>query len=376
MSFFKEGQGQQTISRDSFLRVIKVDPQTDPRWEELVSSLSDGLIYHHPAWLQVIEEAFNYKPVNLACEDSDGQLRGILPLFSMRGLFTGRRFSSLPRTPVAGPLAYDDQAMAALVRAAVEQTSEASGTHLQLKMPSNTLDGLVNTVVGMPWRETYLLTLPEQPELLRFGNSRSHTRLKSAVNKAARLGVEVHPAETEHELQSWYKLYLDTMRWVAVPPRPYRFFEVAWKVLQPRGLMQLLLARHYEAGRERLLAGSLYLMFGQTVFYAFNGWQREEQSLRPNDAIQWQAIQDACLGGFRRYDFGEVTQNNPGLAEFKSRWGGEPKWLYRYYFPAPHELEVSVLDAESRASRLVGTIWRKLPIKATVVLSNLAHQYF
>src|SRR5713226_6039810 len=105
----------------STLRVVEIDPQTDLRWEALVTTLPNGLIYHHPAWLQVLEEAYGYKPVNLACEDANGQLRGILPLFYRRGLLTGRQYSSLPRTPVAGPLAYDDQAMAVLVRAAVER---------------------------------------------------------------------------------------------------------------------------------------------------------------------------------------------------------------------------------------------------------------
>jgi hypothetical protein len=360
----------------SNLRVVEVDPQTDPRWEALVANLPNGLVYHHPAWLQVLEEAYGYKPVNLACEDVNGQFRGILPLFYMRGLLVGRRFSSLPRTPVAGPLAYDDHALAALVRVASEKTREESGAELQLKMLSNALDGLVDDVIGVPWRTTYVLELPERPELLRIGNSRNHARIKWAVNKATKLGVQVHPAETERELRAWYELYLDTMRWVAIPPRPYHFFEVAWKRLQSRGLMRLLLAKRYEAGRTRLLAGSLFLMFGQTIFYAFTGWRREDLLLRPNDAIHWRAIQDAFLDGFRYYDFGEVTKENQGLAQFKSKWGTQPTWLYRYYYPMPRELEISILKSNSPVHQLVTAIWRQMPIKATVLLSNLVHHYF
>jgi len=356
--------------------VIEVYPQTDPRWEAFVASVPNGLIYHHPAWLQVLEEAYNYKPVHLACEDSNGQLRGILPIFYMRGLFTGRRFASLPRTPVGGPLAYNEAAIAALVRAARERVSEEPGAQLQLKMVSNALDGLVEGVVGVRWRATYLRELPERPELLHMGNSRNHARIKWAINKARRLGVQICPAETECELRDWYELYLDTMRWVAVPPRPYRFFEVAWKHLQSRGLMRLLLAKHYEAGRSRLLAGSLFLLFGRTVFYAFAGWRRTDLSLRPNDAIHWWAMHDACTHGFRYYDFGEVTRENQGLAEFKSKWGAEPTWLYRYYYPAPRELEMSILESNSRFRQLANAAWRRLPLQATALLSNWAHHYF
>jgi CelD/BcsL family acetyltransferase involved in cellulose biosynthesis len=358
------------------LQVVEIDPQTDPRWEAFISTLPDSLIYQHPAWLQVLEGAFGYKPVNLACENSSGQLQGILPLYYLRGLFTGRRYSSLPRTPVAGPLAYNDQALTALTRAAFERVRDERGAQLQLKVPSNKLEGLVEGVVGVPWREAYLLKLPERPELLHIGNSRNHARIKWAVNKATRLGVKVHPADTERELRLWYELYLETMRRIAVPPRPYYFFEILWKRLQPRGLMRLLLAKHYEAGCSRLLAGSLFLMFGQTIIYAFAGWRREDLSLRPNDAIHWQAIHDACAEGFSNYDFGEVTKDNQGLAEFKSKWGAEPYWLYRYYYPTPREMEMSILDSHSRARQLMSAAWRRLPIKATAFLSNLAHHYF
>lgn len=371
----KEQQSRDFVGSNSILRVIEVNPQTDSRWEAFVNAQPSRLIYHHPAWLQVLEEAFNYKPANLACENGDGQLRGVFPLFYMQGLLTGRQLSSLPRTPVAGPLAADKEATALLVRSAVERTKAEKGVQFQLKMSSNALDGLVEGIVGTPWRETYVLELPEWPELIRIGNSRNHARIKWSIGKATKSGVQVCQAETEQELEAWYKLYLETMRWVSVPPRPYRFFQVAWTQLQARGLLRLLLAYHSTGGRTRLLAGSLLLMYGQTVFYAFTGWRREDLSLRPNDLIQWQAIHDAWAEGYRYYDFGEVTRDNQGLAEFKSKWGAERHWMYRYYHPTPREMEISILDSPSRARQLASAVWRRLPIKATVVLSDLAHHY-
>ncbi len=361
---------------DASLRIVEIDPQTDRRWEALLTKLPDSLIYHHPVWLQVLEEGCGFQPVHLACEDAHGQVRGILPLFCARGFFTGRRYLSLPRTPVGGPLAQDKQALALLVRAAAERARNEKNTLFQVKMMSNALDGLLEGFVGVPWRETYVLKLPDSPDRLRIGNPRNHARIKWAVNKAAKLGVEVHPAQTETELRDWYRLYLETMRSIAVPPRPYQFFEVAWKRLHPLGFLRLLLARQSVAGRSRLLAGSLFLMFGKTVFYAFSGWRREEMSLRPNDAIQWRAIRDACAQGFRYYDLGEVTKNNRGLAKFKSSWGGEPQWLYRYYYPAPRELETVILDSESRVYELARAAWRRLPLAVTGLLSKFAHLYF
>lgn len=368
----------------SALRVVEVDALSDPRWEAFVATHPEGLIYHHPAWLHVLEREYGQKLLCLLCEDAAGVCRGILPLAYTRGLpfgtggeLTGRRLSSLPRTPVAGPLALDDQATAALLRETVQRVREQPPIRLQLKASSNQLDGLVEGLVGTPWRQSYTLTLPKNPDQLRFGNARSHARIKWAVNKAAKSGVEVRLAETEAELRAWYTLYLKTMRWHTIPPRPYRFFKTCWKLLRPRGLMQLLVAEQRVNPQDppKLLAGSIFLKHGQTVFYAFNGRCQSALALRPNDAIQWRAVHDACKDGFCRYDFGEVTEANHGLAKFKEKWGTEASWLYRYYYPAPRASEHSTLLANGALSRVAYTAWRHLPLQTTALLGRWIYSY-
>ena len=357
------------------LRVVEVDAQTDPRWPAFVAAHPNGLVYHHPAWLQVLEEMYGHKPVCLVCEDTDGQVRGVLPLMHTRGLLTGHRLSSLPRTPVAGPLALDPHATSKLIQTALALARAERGTQLQLRMPSAELEGLVDGMAGVPWEAMYVLELPARPEELRFGNSRNHGRIRWAVNKAAKLQVQVQQAESEDELRAWYDLYLETMRWHAAPPLPYRFFEVCWAVLRPHGLLRLLLAEQHEAGQRKLLAGSIFLMFGQTVVYAFNGRCQEDLALRPNDAIQWRAIHDAYSQGFRRFDFGEVAEHNQGLAEFKSKWGAEPRWLYKYHYPAVRSPEPGTHKSDSYIRQLANAAWRRLPLKATALLGDLIYSY-
>ncbi|HEX5417083.1 MAG TPA: hypothetical protein VFZ25_15575, partial [Chloroflexota bacterium] len=84
--------------------VVEVCPLTDPRWEALVTSHPDGLIYHHPTWLKALGLEQDQEPIGLAYEDDQHELRGVLPLFPTRGLpflkdspRTGQRLSSLPR---------------------------------------------------------------------------------------------------------------------------------------------------------------------------------------------------------------------------------------------------------------------------------------
>ena len=368
--------------RASQLRVVELEPRSDPRWEAFLGTHPDALVYHHSAWLDALSREYGEEPLGLACEDERGDLRGVLPLFRARGLpvrvggqVNGRRLTSLPRTPIAGPLAAGREATLALVAAAAERARAEGGARLQLKVDGPALDGLVDGVEGVPWLKAYALDLPRDPNALRFGNPRNHGRILWAVGKAAKQGVEVRPAERENELRAWYRLYLETMRLHAVPPRPYRFFEALWRLLRPRGLMQLLLAERRASGTSRLLAGSIFLMYGQTVSYAFNGARTADLRLRPNDLIQWRAINDAIGGGFLRYDLGEVSDDDPGLVDFKKKWGATPRLLYRYYDPALDTSDPGLLGSGSRLRAFGGGVWRRLPLELTAFLGDRLYRY-
>lgn len=359
----------------SALEVTALDPLRDPRWEEFVAGRPDRLVYHHRGWLEALARGYGHSPLALACEDAEGRLLGVLPLCERRGLLSGRRLVSLPHTPMAGPLSAGDEISAALVRAAARRVTHGRASSLQIKAGWAGLGDGADELVGQRWSTTYVRELPEGPRALRFGSSRNHARLRWAVNKAVKQAVATRDASSTEDLHTWYRLYLETMRAHAVPPRPYAFFEALWQRLRPPGLMRLLLAERREAGGPRLLAGSIFLTCGHTVSYAFNARDRAELAARPNELIQWRALHDACEAGARWYDFGEVERGQEGLADFKAKWGAEPRDLYRYYSPAPRELERGILSEGSVARRLGAAAWRRLPLAATARAGALLYRY-
>jgi CelD/BcsL family acetyltransferase involved in cellulose biosynthesis len=374
----KEGatRGASPVGTDtpSGRTVIDIDPISDPRWTAFVDGRAGASIYHHAAWFTVLQRSYGYRSAALACQTPDGGLVGILPLLDRRGLLTGRQTASLPHTPVAGPLGVDPDAERALARTAVQRLVGRRRAWLQLKTEARTLDGAVEGLTGSDRDMTYVLRLPDQPDQLRFGNSRNHSRIKWAVGKSQRSDVRIREAENLTDLRRWYGLYLETMRWHAVPPRPYRFFEALWEVLRTKEMMQLLLAERGGGRDAQLLAGSLFLAYGTTVSYAFNGRRRDSLHLRPNDAIHWHAIHEACRRGFRRYDFGEVSSEQHSLAEFKGKWGAEPEQLYRYHYPSAKEIEKGALREDGRIRLLASRVWRRLPLRATAALGDWMYE--
>jgi hypothetical protein len=334
------------------LGVRAVDPTVDSRVEAFVVAHPHGLIYHHPMWLRILQREDDQPSTVLACEDAAGRLRGILPLcvtpIPVGGpeQCVGRRVSSLPRTPVAGPLALDREATAALVRAAIERTRAVPGARLELRTQATGLERLVDGLVYVPGPQTRVLELRERSAGVRLDGLARDGPLPWAIREEIRSGVRIRSAESEEDLRAWYELYVETRISHVLPARPYRLFAAAWELLRPCGYLRLLLAERRAEGSSRLLAGALFLMLGRTVFRAFTACRPEAVSPQPHDLVQWQAIQDACREGFRRYDLGEVAPHHEWLAELENHGEARSGQLYRYYYPAPAPAEASRLEGD------------------------------
>lgn len=370
---------QQTSAAE--LHVREIDFRSDPRWRAFLLRHPLCSIYHHPAWLVALEEEYGKNVLGLACMDSFGEVHGVLPLMQTRGLpfnwgaqMVGRRLASLPRTPVAGPLAVSDAATKMLLDEAVNRLHQTPDCQLQVKSMSPNLTDVWEGSAGTTWKEMYVLDLPEHAEDLRFGDRATRHRVKGAVNRARKLGVVVRNADSEGDLRRWYYLYLETMRWHGSIPRPYRFFSSLWNQLHPKGQMSLLLAEHSKDHQATILSGYMLLMCGQTVLCYLNGRKRDQLGLHPNDILQWHAIQDACSRGFRRYDFGEVEEGQEGLIAFKVKWGAKPVRSYRYYYPAPKALPL-LSSSAGTAQETIQKLWRHVPLRVTNFVGDVLNSY-
>ena len=356
-------------------RVREIDPLADPRWDEFVASRPDAVVYQHSAWLRCLMAEYESPLTGLCCEDDAGRITGVMPLVATRGLpllrgsaTFGARMSSLPRTPIAGPLAHDAAAAGALLDLAADLARER-GARRQVKRGEADLETASARVTGAPWRRSYVVALPSAPDSPRFGSSRNHSRVRWGVNKARRAGVSVRDAHGLADVREWYRLYLETMREVVVPPRPLRLFEAMWRELAPRGLMRWHLAEQ-DGGP---IGGSVILGLGRTAFYAFNARRRDALGLRPNEVLQWEAIHAAAAAGFERYDLGEVVEGGDGLAEFKRKWGAEEVRMHRYYHPPPEQEPEG--GESGPLGRAADAIWPRTPLAATRIAGDLAYRW-
>lgn len=351
-------------------------------WDEFVNGHSDAAVYHLSVWLNILQQESSQKILRLVCKDEDGKIVGIFPLqytkgfpFGLGGIPGIKRLSSLPRTPIGGPLAIDENITALLVQKAVDIAKEDEKRYLQIKTFSPQLKTGSDHLYKFLWREIYITEIPEYPEEIRFGDSRNHAAIKRAMKKALKNDVNFREADNIDELKDWYPLYSDTMRFHVTPARSYSFFKNIWEQMKQKGLMSLVLAELEANGSKQIIAGSVLFKFNDTVTYAFNGSSRKHFDLRPNDLLHWQAIHDAQKMGFKYYDLGEVSKDHLSLAAYKKKWASSINELYHYYYPKPQGLEnEEELDAGT-SGNLKQKIWQTLPLKVTEIIGDKTYKY-
>jgi len=370
------------ISQELSLVVKEANSDIDEKWIEFISNHSQATVYHHPAWLNVIETETGQKVLKLICIDEDENIKGVFPLqftkgfpFGLGGIPGTRRLASLPRTPVGGPLTSNSLATDLLIQKATDIVSSESACLLQIKSFDSDINDGIDSLYKYFWREIYIKEIPDYPDEIRYGKSKNHAKIKWAVNKAEQNNVIHRIAETEVDLKKWYPLYLDTMRIHITPARSYRFFKNLWEILRPKGMMQLQLAELEENGKQKIIAGSILLFYNKTVTHAFSGSSRIRKHIefRPNDLLHWYAMLDAQKNGFKYYDFGEVSKGNIGLATYKKKWDTVKVNMYHYYYPKPAQLQEEELDVGT-AGGVKEKIWQRLPLSITAKLGEFVYK--
>jgi lipid II:glycine glycyltransferase (peptidoglycan interpeptide bridge formation enzyme) len=146
------------------------------------------------------------------------------------------------------------------------------------------------------------------------GAFRSQTRRNIA--KAERAGVEVVLTADREAVAEYHRLHVELRkRKYRLLAQPLELFDRIWKAFAPTDSIRTALA--LVDGRP--VAGAVYVVWQDTVYYKFGASRAEFLHLRPNDALHWQLIQWAHGRGLRALDWGLSDLAQPGLVDYKRK---------------------------------------------------------
>ncbi len=314
-------------------------------WLELAREL--GSFYHEPAWCALLAREFGFPIEYLTSHDGD-RLTGLLPLARVRGL-SRTRLVSLPFSYAVGPVARDVDSLLALMAHAGDTAKDG-----KLSLEIKSLAHEVPLAPGFSRREDYSTFIVD----LAGGEAATFERLHSSTRRGIRKAEKGNLAITaDNDAESWLafaRLQEGTSHGHGLPAPPRRFFVEGCRALGDQGLASLRLARVGGVP----VAGIVLWQCARNWIYAFGASRADALEARPNHLLIWRAIGDA-IGAGKGFDLGRASPQQPGLVEFKRRWGAQPVPLAYDYWPEPRGL--NTLSRDSGALALLGKVWSHLP---------------
>lgn len=312
------------MSTTASLTVVPVDPRADPRWAALAAGPAAS-VFTSPPWLRAICSTYDFTPhARILVDEQGAPTDGFtwVPISDLRG----DRLASVPFSDRAEPFGCEPSVWADLaadpLRSGLAMTLRCLADAPALGHPD------LQQVGSAAWHGLPLGAGDEEI----FARFTSETR--RGIRIADRNGLRVVTHTDIDAVRRFHELH------VALRKRKYRLlaqpvdlFERLWQEFSPHEAVVTLLAYH----DNQLVAGALYLVWNDVLYYKFAASVGEYLSLRPNEAIQWAAIQWATERGLTLLDWGLSDLNQPGLLSYKRKWGTEERRITtaRTAGPAP-----------------------------------------
>lgn len=291
------------------LRII--DPATDPLWRSLVDLCPTAGLFHSPPWIRSVAESYGFKIRALVATSSDQALAGGIAFCEIDD-FAGPRLVGVPFGDTCDPLLVSTAAWPPLFAALQSRGMPVNFRCLNEKLVSSTSG--VHVVKKARWHR-----IPVHASIEDLW-SRLSPETRRAIRKSERASVAVRTIAGPQDRRQFHKLH------VALRKSKYRL------LAQPLRFLEELERRFQDVNgwhslgafiESRMVAATIYLRWGDTLYYKFNASDRENLQLRPNNRLVWEGIKIARDLGCRYLDLGPSDDDQPGLIRFKRNFGAE-----------------------------------------------------
>ena len=324
--------------------LYSIAPQ-DPRWLTFIESRPDAVIFHHPAWINVLAQSYRYNPFILAHCSPMGEILAGLPMMEVKSIFTGRRWVSLPFSDYRKPLAVNETALQEFALRLTDLSKQTDTPRIELRWqfpPQEAIAAYQHHVLHLNHLEADFDAVFHK----------IHKRMRKHIRQVEKSDLRVEMGTHPEDMRKFYQLQLETRRRHGVPVQPRKFFDLLGTQLLEKGMGFILTA--YQD--DRLLAGLVLLHYQNTVTLKYSADTRNYGKLKPNYLMDITAIRWAHEHGFPSLDYGRSALDNIGLREYKTRLGAEESPLiYGVIGDEPPN------DADSKLEPIMESIIRHSP---------------
>jgi CelD/BcsL family acetyltransferase involved in cellulose biosynthesis len=292
--------------------MVAADPRSDARWLALASS-AEGSLFTSPPWIRAVCDTYDFTPQALIVTDTEGRPTdgfAWVPISDIRG----DRIVSLPFSDRAEPFVADPATWSLLSDAVLH-----AGVPLTIRCLDDaapTVDRRLVRTGEAAWQATPL--------------GRPLAELRQSFSSAARRNLATAErnrviAEASTGLEAvrvYHQLHVSTRKnKYRLLAQPVSFFERIWEEFSALDGIVTVIARV----DDEPVAGALYLVWHDVLYYKFGASLAGALPLRPNDMVTWTAIRWAAERGLRLLDWGLSDLDQLGLVAYKRKWASEER---------------------------------------------------
>ncbi len=332
----------------------------DARWLSFISTHPEATIFHHPAWMDVMNSCYGYEPFIIAVCDNNGEIKAGIPIMNVNLALRPSRWISLPFTDYCNPLYFDDISLGYLTDCIAMCYQERMVRQIELRY-AFPCDINTHTLSNF-----FLHTIPLDSDVDKV-TKRFNRVHRQNIRAAEQKGVTIERGNQLEHLLQFYNIQLETRRRHGVPAQPKRFFYLLADKICSQDLGFVLLA--YKDNK--CLGGLVLLCWGGSLMAKYAASYEDSLNLRPNNLLFNAAIDWGCRNGFRIFDMGRSTTEQSGLCRYKRGWGAEEKPLSYTIF--------STASASPRTHRMsediANTIFKHSPTLVCRLVGELFYKY-
>jgi lipid II:glycine glycyltransferase (peptidoglycan interpeptide bridge formation enzyme) len=293
-------------------------------WNQFLDRSVNKNIFHTPAMHQVFSSTDRCMPRVWAVVDEDGAIRGILPTVDI-AVFDGVMRSWTTRTVVFGSLLSDGgkgaaDAVGMLLRTYRREVAKSTlFTELRNIADMESFQPVLqDTGFIFEPHLNYLIDLTRSESEL-WGSIRSNARRN--IRKAQKTGVVIEDVRDESRMGEVYEVIRHVYKRIQVPLPDQSLFESAFRVLHPKGMLRVLMARRGDQD----IGALMLLIYRNMLHYWYTGTLEQFFEYRPADLLVWHSLVLGKEMGCTTFDFGGAGRPDEvyRVRDFKAKFGGD-----------------------------------------------------
>lgn len=299
------------------MTVYTFDPMRDTRWAEFINRHDSASVFHSLPWLEAIRRTYGYKPVVYTTAPPSSPLSNGIVLCQVYSWLTGNRMVSVPFSDHCEPLLDTQSAAAEILEELKKSVDAGKWQYVELrpicKLPA------ANGAADCPPFYLHMLALSPSLDNLFLGFHKDCVQRK--VRRAEREGLEYQSGNSQHLLDAFYRLMVQTRRKHQLPPQPIQWFRNLAECMGDRLSVRVA----FKDGKE--IASILTLQHRNVLVYKYGASDPALQNLGGTPLLFWRTIAEAKAAGLSCLDLGRSDEDNAGLIAFKDRLGAKSSIL-------------------------------------------------